>query len=250
MRAVNLIPAEARGGTHGATRSGGAVYAVLGALAALVAMAALWATASAGVGDRQARLADLQQQAAEVEARASAAAPPAAVQQLRASRTATVRALAGQRENWAATLDALSRTLPADTTLSSLEASTTPSAGAAAPAAGSPAGPTIALGGCAPSQEAVAQLMPRLRTIPGVVGVTLVSSSVGTAAGTANSTDAAPAETCGGATFQLTLGLEAPAALAGPANPADSRVSRPTAGAPPAATTAVPGTPTAPEAGR
>lgn len=254
MRAVNLIPADARagGGAGAAGRSGGAVYALLGGLALLVAMAGLWATTSGRIADDRAELAQIQQRVAAAQARANELQSPGDVQQTRLVRTETVRMLAAQRQNWAATLDYLSRTLPADTTLTGLNASSGPVAGTApvATAAGSAGeGPTVVLNGCAPSQRAVARLMPRLRTVPDVVSVQLVSSNLAAdeaaaAAGTGE------ASACAGATFVMNLTLQAPAPVVGAA-PGATAAAAPGAPAAPGATapastatTAVPGTPT------
>lgn len=259
MRAVNLIPADARtgGGAGAAGRSGGAVYALLGGLALLVAMAGLWATTSGKIADDRAELARVQQEVAQARARAAELESPGAVQQTRLLRTETVRALATQRQDWAATLEDLSRTLPADTTLTGLNATSAGSASGpgAAPAAtapgAAPAGHTLVINGCAPSQRAVARLMPRLRTVPDVIAVQLVSSNLASDEGAA-AEGTADAGGCAGATFVMSLTLEAaPAPVVGGAAPGATAAAAPGAPAAPGATvpastatTAVPGTPT------
>ena len=251
MRAVNLIPADARsgGGAGLAGRSGGAAYLLLGGLATLVAMAALWAMTTSGIAGKRAEVAQLDQDIARLAARAEGSASPGDVQAVRVARTAAVRALVSARVDWAATLDAIGRTLPADTTLDTLDASAagppTDTAGAAAQPAGAAlgAGPVVQIGGCAPSQRAVAALMPRLRTIPGVGSVQLVSSVVdpgspGGSGGAATST-----EPCRGATFQMALAF-APAAGAAAVAATTPPATAATTPPPATATTAVAGTPT------
>jgi Tfp pilus assembly protein PilN len=246
MRAVNLIPADARsgGGAGAGGRSGGAVYALLGGLVVIVAMTALWATTSAGVKDKRAQLGALQAQVAQIQAGASGLQTPSDLAQERTSRTATVRTLVGQRLDWAATLDAIGRTLPADTTLTALDASAvgtptgSPGAAPAVPGAAGAAGPTVELNGCAPSQRSVARLMPRLRTVPGVLGVQLVSSAIGTPGGGSTSNGAAAAVDCTGAAFQMVLAFAGKAAPAGA--PATGATAATTSTTPATTTSAAP----------
>jgi Tfp pilus assembly protein PilN len=224
-------------------------------------MTAMWASTGSTIDDQKAELAQIEQDAALVRARAEAQQAPGAVQQTRLARTEVVRALASARRDWAETLDAFSRTLPADVDLTTLSATTVPASAGTVPGE-TAAGPTLTFSGCAPSQRDVAKLMPRLRSMADVVDVQLVSSS------TAPDAAAGDAE-CGGATFSMNLELEPNAPLAAAAAPATGTVpaTAPPATTPPAtgavppagapapvppasqttpatATTAVPGTPT------
>lgn len=247
MRAVNLIPSDARsgGGAGVAGRSGGAAHALLGALAVAVVMVALLTMTSSSAAEKRAELAAVQAHAAQAQtiARTQASAGPDFAA-LRASRTETVRALLGGRIDWAATLDSLARALPADITLSDLDAKAVGTAPAAAAATQTPAGPSpsITLSGCAPSQRAVAGLMPRLRALSEVADVQLVSSAVAGAGGAAAAGGAAE---CDGAQFQLILSL-VPVVPAAPASGTPGATAAAPASTPPATTaqTAVPGTPT------
>src|SRR4051794_38543328 len=261
MHAVNLIPADARiGGGQAAGRSGGAVYVVLGGLAVLVALMGLYFLASTHASDKQAELAALQTQVQQAQAGASGDTTPGLVHQQRAQVTATVRQLAEQRMNWGALLNVLGRTLPANTTLTGLDASTdgssnTGAAGSApaAAAADGTVGPTIDLKGCAPSQSAVARLMPRLRAIPDAAGVQLVSSAIADPGGTGAATTGAA--DCSGAAFEIVLTLTAktPPAVAGATAPGTTTTpgaatttpatTAPAATATPAAGTTAPATP-------
>ena len=56
MNAVNIMPRDRRDGRSTIQASGIAVYVLLAGLAALVACAALWATANKQAGDREAKL--------------------------------------------------------------------------------------------------------------------------------------------------------------------------------------------------
>jgi Tfp pilus assembly protein PilN len=211
MRAVNLIPADARrgGGAGGAGRSGGAAFVLLGGLAVLVALVAAWAVTGRAVSQHKAELTTLTSQVSSLRERLAQRAPSQPQDAgLAQQRLSTVRDLAAARTDWAKTLDAVARTLPAHTSLSGLTASTSPSAAPAGGTGGAPAiassttGPSIQLSGCSPSQKAVALLMPRLRIVPGVGHVSLVSATKADAAG-GGSPDG-----CSGVSFQMVLFLE------------------------------------------
>jgi Tfp pilus assembly protein PilN len=244
MRAVNLIPADERsGGAPGLGKSGGAVYVVLGGLAVLVAMVFMWASAGSRVADDRAELAGLQAEAAAAQAQLQTVASVDDIRSVREARVATVRALAATRVDWADSLDAIARTLPADTWLDSLAASTTPASaapggtGGAGAVASSTTGPSIQVSGCSPSQARVARLMPRLRSVPGVERVSLVSAEKAAPAATGS-----PSSGCADVTFQMVLFFAAPVVPGAPLDPAapagtaDSGITP--VGAPPAATPA------------
>lgn len=223
MRAVNLIPADERsGGGPSAGRSGGAVYVVLGGLAVLVAMVVMWASAGSSISDSRAELTRLQAEAAAAQAQSVTVASVDTIRALRDARTLTVRTLAEARIDWADSLDAIARTLPSDTWLSTLTASSTPVAGppggtgGAGAVASSSAGPSIQISGCTPTQASVARLMPRLRTVPGVERVSLVSSTQADAGAATSDGSAA----CDGASFQMVLFFAAPVVAATPGMPA------------------------------
>ena len=226
MRAVNLIPAEARtgGGAGAAGRSGGAVYVVLGGLTVLVALVGMWAMTGHKLASDRAELAQLKSDAAAAQRQSSDLASFGQFRALREQRTETVKTLAAARVDWASTLDAIARTLPAGAWLDSLTAGATPTSapaggtGGAGAIASSSTGPSVQIGGCIGSQARVARLMPRLRAIPHVERVSLVSSQ---AADTSGPSGASSSE-CRQVSFQMVLFFT---------------------GGPPAATTATPGAP-------
>lgn len=224
MRAVNLIPADERSGARpSAGRSGGAVYVLLGGLAVLVAMIFMWASAGSRMADDRAELSRLQAESVAAQAQLATVASVDSIRDLRDARTATVRTLAAARVDWADSLDAIARVLPSDTWLDALAASVSPAsaapggAGDAGAVASSTNGPSIQVSGCSPSQARVARLMPRLRSVPGVERVTLVSAEKA-ASGTT------PSEAQGGCTkvgFEMVLFFAAPVIPAVPGTPAD-----------------------------
>ncbi|HEX6390151.1 MAG TPA: hypothetical protein VFZ89_11900, partial [Solirubrobacteraceae bacterium] len=72
MKAVNLIPKDERtGGSGVAGRSGGAVYILLGALAAIVLMVGSLALTSRSASDKRAELAQVEAEATASEAKAA-----------------------------------------------------------------------------------------------------------------------------------------------------------------------------------
>lgn len=177
MRAVNLMPADARSGRGGAGAAGYAGYVVLAALAALLAVAALWGLAAKQVADRQARVDQLAVEAQSAEARASAAAPYEAFSRLAKDRVATVTALSATRFDWATALREVSRVLPADVWLTEINGSSGASSSQLpSPTASAAPAPKFRLDGCTTSQAKVARLMSRLRTIDGVRSVELSRS--------------------------------------------------------------------------
>src|SRR3954466_14546185 len=116
MRAVNLIPADARkgGGAGAGGRSGGAAYVLLGGMAALVGLVAVWALAGHNISNKKTEITRLQSETTQAQAQASQLASSARYAKLSKDRVDTVRSLAVSRFNWAQALDAVARTLPAD----------------------------------------------------------------------------------------------------------------------------------------
>lgn len=224
MRAVNLIPADARrgGGAGRAGRSGGMAHVLVGALAVLLVLVGVWTLAGRDLTNARTELAQLEQRTADAQRRA---APLAAFQALAvtgAQRIATVKSLAEARFDWSATLGAIARILPIDVRLDSLTgtmvppvvpaaAPVIPADGAPAPAAPVPAAPapapSIKLTGCAPSLARVARLVPRMQVVPGVGDVLLGPATVPPPAerDSATSGVVAPTEGCDRVSFELTL---------------------------------------------
>ena len=183
MKAVNLIPLEERRGPSAGGRSGAGAYAVLGVLAVLVLMVAAYTLTGKSVNDRQAQLADVEQQASAAEAQASQLAAYSTFSELRKTRAETVASIANSRFDWAHVMHEIARVIPSDTHLTSLAGTVSPSAeapsggGSALALRGSSTGPAIDIVGCANGQANVSRMMSRLRLIDGVTHVTLAESS-------------------------------------------------------------------------
>jgi Tfp pilus assembly protein PilN len=194
MKAVNLIPGEHRQGSGSFTgRSGGAALIVLGMLAALAAIVAMYGSAHRAISKQTGEVAALAAQTSAVEARTGRLTPYTNFVSMASQRTQTVAQLIQTRFDWSHSLHELGRVLPPGTSLTSLHAavgaagkssgsSSSATAGAAAsgtPASSTPPGstPAFTLTGCATSQSVVAQTLQRLRLMDGAGEVQLQSST-------------------------------------------------------------------------
>lgn len=189
MKAVNLIPPEARGrrGLRAGAGSGAPLhgqslgaYAVLAVLALAVLMAGGWALTGRQIDNRQTQLVRTEEAAQSAEAKATSLRPYTEFAALSRARIETLDGLIKGRFDWSHGLREVARVIPADVDLISLVGTTSPNsavAGAAGGAARSALpGAAIDLIGCARSQSRVALLLARLRAIDGVERVSLSSS--------------------------------------------------------------------------
>jgi Tfp pilus assembly protein PilN len=199
MRAVNLIPAEQRGGAPvGAGQSEGGAYALLGLLAGLAVLALLYGIAHHQIASRKAEAASVTAQAQQAQTAAQALAPYTSFIAMREARLQAVSTLINTRFDWAHVFHEFGRVLPAGISISSLDgtvatgtattaaapaaaATSTAATSSSAVASATPPGsvPTFTLGGCATSQREVALMLARLRLMDGVSNVTLQSSTKG-----------------------------------------------------------------------
>jgi Tfp pilus assembly protein PilN len=183
MKAVNLIPVEERRGSAASGGSAIPTYAVLGALAALVVIAAAWTLTGRTVTNRKAKLASIEQQASAAEAQATKLSAYSAFSDLRKKRAETVASIAHSRFDWAHVMHEIARVIPPDTHLTSLSGTVSATAqapngsGQALSLRGSNPGPAIDIVGCADGQANVSRMISRLRLIDGVQHVTLAESS-------------------------------------------------------------------------
>lgn len=194
MRAVNLIPRDARRSGMGPSLGKlGASHFVIGLLVIVLGMVTLYVLASNTVSSRQSQLAGLKQQYSQMQAQVARLNAYAQFEKLAQAREETVREIAQSRFDWSSALSDLSKVVPANTSLSSLVATVSPTVGGGG-GGGSVRGdidaPAFELKGCTGNQDEVAQLMSRLRVINGVTRVTLEDS---TAAASGGSSAAAPA---------------------------------------------------------
>jgi Tfp pilus assembly protein PilN len=256
MKAVNLLPTDLRGAPKASAaitaRSdvprGPGAFIVLGALAFGVLALAGYVLTTNTIKDRQAELSQLAAQQQQAEQRVAALKPYAEFDQLAKGRVATLRDLAGKRFDWDQSLRDLSRALPRDVTIKSLNGTL----GGATPASGTAAAtttPSINLTGCTRNQKSVARLMARLATVNGVTRVKLANSTKSAAAaapttGTTTSegsmASANAAAPCGEGRrpdFNVTIEFAGMTADAAPASSTPAAPATAAASATPAATT-------------
>jgi Tfp pilus assembly protein PilN len=185
MKAINLLPPDSRGLPKGGAPkvaaapeepAGIGAFVLLGALALCVAAFAAYVLTTNTVKDRQAQLDAVSAQAQTVAQRAAELKPYADFQQMAETRIQTVKDLAASRFDWEQALRDISRSIPADVTLTSLDGSISSAAGGSTPIRGAIAAPAIELKGCTRGQTQVATLLSRLRAVDGVTRVTLTKS--------------------------------------------------------------------------
>jgi Tfp pilus assembly protein PilN len=188
MRAVNLIPSDQQRGAGGvAGKSGGGAYFLIGGLALLVAMVAIFFSAGRSVDDKKAQAASLNAQAAVAEAKASALTSYTKFASIREKRVDTVKQLAAARFDWAHSLREVAANLPRNAWLTSMTATSSPTVtlqgGTAGALRSAVSEPAIVISGCTTSQDAVSALLTRLRLVNGVDRVSLEDSTKGAAGG-------------------------------------------------------------------
>lgn len=187
MRPVNLIPKEERRSDSAfAGRSGGAVYIVLGVLAACVVAVLAVVLTSNGVTDRKDEVADLKRKQATAETKATALRPYGTFVDLQQKRLETVDSLVNSSFNWGTVVRSLAKTIPTDVWLVSVKGTVAPGIELDSTGTGSggsldglranaPA-PAVELIGCTYSQDRVARMMVDMRNIPDVTEVVLGKS--------------------------------------------------------------------------
>jgi Tfp pilus assembly protein PilN len=188
MKAINLLPTDLRGAAKGGSpkankaaaptdEPGGiGAFVVLGALVVCVAALAMYVLTSNTVKDRTAQLDAATAQADATTQRANQLKPYADFQQMAETRIQTVKDLAASRFDWEQALRDISRAIPADVTLSTLNGSVSSETGGGSGIRSAIAAPAIELHGCTKGQKQVATLLSRLRSVDGVTRVTLSKS--------------------------------------------------------------------------
>jgi Tfp pilus assembly protein PilN len=178
MKAVNLIPDEQRRGAGGqAGRSGGVAYAIVGVLAGLVAMVAVYAMANGTITTRKAKLAALTTEVAQSQTQNTELQAYTAFASLAQSRQDTISQIIETRFDWAHALREIPRVLPKDVWLESMAGTVAPTQSASSASSTTTTEPAIDLQGCTTSQDEVATLMTALRQIDGVDQVNLTKSA-------------------------------------------------------------------------
>jgi Tfp pilus assembly protein PilN len=185
MRAVNLLPPDTRGaskvsadlGAGPEAKGGAGPFVVLGILAACVAGTAGYVLTDNTVKQRQTDLAQAQARQTALQGEAAKLKPYADFDASARARVQTVKDLAGSRFDWEQVLRDLSRAIPQDVTLKSLQGDISSGTGGGGALRSAIASPAITVEGCAPGQTQVARLMARLGDIDGVTRVSLANST-------------------------------------------------------------------------
>jgi Tfp pilus assembly protein PilN len=251
MRAVNLMPADARDRrTAGADGAGGlGAYFLLGGLAALALFVSMWTLTNNQISSRTAEVDRISAEARSAEARAAEAAPYLTFATLSKERTDTVTALSTTRFDWAHGLGEISRVLPADVWLSTLDGASGATGETPSPTTNAAPAPTFKITGCTRSQAKVALLLVRLRAIDRVRKVELTTS----AKPDTESAEGCPANKPTDPAFAITISFAVPGAAKGTVDAigqvvdataaATATTAAPTAGTTPAAPAAEPAVP-------
>jgi Tfp pilus assembly protein PilN len=240
MRAVNLLTPDQRSAPKGKGSSGPSgmdapggigAFVLLGALALSVAALAGYVLSNNVIKERKAELATVTAKSDATVQKAAKLKPYADFETLARDRAGTVQALAGARFDWEQALRDISRAMPQEVYLSSLDGNVGGGAatGAGSSLRGAVQSPAIELKGCTKSQPAVATLMSRMRTVQGVTRVTLAKSDKDSATTGAGSSTVNP---CGKGTppsFEMIIFFERSAvaeALAGATGTADAAAAK------------------------
>ena len=186
MRPVNLIPPEQRHGSQSPLRTGPLPYLVLGGLVALLVGVALLVVTGNQISERKSEIVTLKHEDKAAQKKAERLASYVQLAQLRQQRTETVNSLADSRFDWERVMRELSKVLPSDVWLTTLNASA--SSEAASSSAGESsggsglrsaiAGPALEIDGCADGQDGVAGFVTALKEIDGVTRVGIQSSAI------------------------------------------------------------------------
>lgn len=177
MKAVNLLPSEyRRRAGSGRPRSS---YALVGALAVLLLLVAVYVLSANQVTSRQTQATKAGSQADVLERRVQALGPFGQFTQIKQTRVASVRELAGGRFDWERLMRELSLVLPRGSWLQTADASLTGAisgAGTTTPDPANAGKPALNLTGCTRRQFEVATIMRRLGELYRVSGVELNES--------------------------------------------------------------------------
>jgi Tfp pilus assembly protein PilN len=230
MKAINLLPREAQRSFGSVRSASGGTMVLFGALTAALVLVLAYVLLVNDVRSKRSELDTVNAQVAATQRQVANLKPYADLDTLRQSLLQQVRTLSDGRYDWPDMLNRVARALPSDTTLTSFNGSEGGSSEGA--------GPTIVLAGCTPSHDAVAAVIDRLRSVKGVTGVSLQSSTL--AAGGSGGSSSGSTAGCADKpeTFGLTIQLNSITAPAAPAATAPG--ATPTTPAAPTTTTAAP----------
>ena len=225
MRPVNLIPPNERHGSRSPLRTGPLPYLLVGSLVVVLIGVVSLVLVGNQVSERRTEIVTLKREDAAEQARAQRLSAYVQFAEMRQQRMETVSSLADSRFDWERVMRELSKILPADVWLTSLNASASAGAGGGSESSsgesasglrGSIVGPALEFSGCAAGQDGVAGLVTALKEIEGVTRVGVQSSAL--AAGGSSAEAAGGSETGGSsdcrarnfiAQFQMVVAFDA-----------------------------------------
>jgi Tfp pilus assembly protein PilN len=149
---------------------------VLGALALCVVALAAYVVTTNTVKDRTAQLEATKAAGVATTQRVAQLKPYADFKATAEARIQTVRDLASSRFDWEQALRDISRAIPGNVTLSSINGSISGQAGGGTTIRSAITAPAIEIKGCTSGQLSLANLMSRLRNVDGVTRVSLGKS--------------------------------------------------------------------------
>lgn len=193
MRPINLIPEELRA-RSGPTENAVPAYAVVGTLAAFVLMMLGLVFYSNKITTLEDQTKAAQAEAKRYQVDVPAFAPINDFANTVHKRTLLIGALSESRFPWHVAMFNLARAIPDTVTLDGVDGSSKTAGGAttAPPAGSAPAaaatGVEYELRGCAKGHRVVAQMLVRMRAMPGVQEASLKSSSVGLSSSASSAT--------------------------------------------------------------
>jgi hypothetical protein len=176
LRPVNLLPGRYRPARPSGERPGLA-YAAVGALAVLLLMVLLYVLTNNGINDAKDKTAEAQAEQQAAQVRAGQLSAFANFGTLKTSRENAVKGIAGVRFDWERLMREMALLLPKDVFLTTFGAAPAGEATTAATGGATGTGPTVSIGGCAPSHPAVATTLVRLRKLHNAVSVDLTTSA-------------------------------------------------------------------------
>ncbi|HYI37276.1 MAG TPA: PilN domain-containing protein [Thermoleophilaceae bacterium] len=229
MKPVNLLPGTERPRAVAAAPEN-ASKIVMGCLAALVIAVAAFVVTKNQATDRRDKIAQAEQEKAQAEARTQGLKAYGDFSKIKQTRVTSISDLATKRFDWERLMRELALVLPekvwvtevngkvagATADASSGASSTTPSspASGSSPTAAAGGSTSLTVAGCAPSQDAVAATMVRLRNLAGAEEVDLQNSQAPDAAEGAATSDSGS----GGAGCGTYLRFSAVVSFAAPSN--------------------------------
>ncbi len=182
MKRINLLPPGER---DKASRERGLAYALLGLIALVAALGAVYLMMNRQVATKQDQVNDLQAQVQEVNSQVAALKWAEQLQTQRTSMNETARQLYEARVDWSNILEELSLVIPEQVALTDLSAqvpatmqpNVSGDSGSTASTAAGQGAADITMSGRADSHVSVASFMTRLGLMPQLTNVQLMSST-------------------------------------------------------------------------